>query len=236
MKSPRDHPKGECRSAQPEGSRVPAWLAWGARGAAALVLAASSGCVSVGIGGDVAAHAQLALHDASATPVVALAAPIVPALLVQPQPAGALADTQAIAYSRRAHEFAFYQLASWTERPVRQLPRLLQRRLEARGLAGAVGLLGEPLRADWLLSLGIDTLHHDVAAPPGSGRVAITVDLFDRRTRARVARRSFEASMPAAEANSAAAAQAMSQAVARVFDELLPWLEAELRRAARSPV
>lgn len=212
-----------------------AWLPWGARAAAALVLAASSGCVSVGIGDDPAAHTHLALRDASTASVARLAVPLVPALLLQPQPAGALADTQAIAYSRQAHEFAFYQLASWTERPVRQLPRLLQRRLEARGLAGAVGLLGEPLRADWLLALGIDTLHHDVAAAPGSGRVAITVDLFDRRTRTRVARRSFEASMPAASADSAAAAQAMSQAVARVFDELLPWLEAELRRAAQAP-
>ena len=71
--------------------------------------------------------------------------------------------------------------------------------------------------------------------PAGAGRVAITVDLFDRRTRTRVARRSFEASVPAADANSAAAAQAMSQAVARVFDDLLPWLETELRRAARAP-
>jgi len=212
-----------------------AWLAWTVRGAAALVLAMSGGCVSLGVGDDAAAHAQLALHDASTVPVDRLPAPLVPALIIQPQPAGALADTQAIAYSRRPHAFAYYQLASWTERPVRQLPRLLQRRLEARGLAGAVGLLGEPLRADWLVSLGIDTLHHDVATPPGSGRVAITVDLFDRRTRTRVARRSFEASLPAADANSAAAAQAMSQAVARVFDDLLPWLETELRRAARAP-
>jgi ABC-type uncharacterized transport system auxiliary subunit len=137
-----------------------------------------------------------------------------------------------IAYSRRANEMAFYQLASWTERPVRRLPRLLQRRLEAAGVAGAVGTLGEPLRADWLLTIGVDTLHHDVAAPPGQARFALTAELFDRRSRTRIARRQFEASAPCTSADSAAAAAALSQAVAQVFDALVPWLERELQAAA----
>jgi ABC-type uncharacterized transport system auxiliary subunit len=59
----------------------------------------------------------------------------------------------------------------------------------------------------------------------------VTVELFDRRNPARVARRSFTAGVPTARADSAAAAVALSQAVAAVFDAMLPWLEEELQRA-----
>jgi ABC-type uncharacterized transport system auxiliary subunit len=156
----------------------------------------------------------------------------VPALLVQAVAADAAADTASIAYSPRPQQFAQYQFASWTERPLRQVPRLLQQRLEARGVAAAVGLLGEPMRADWLLTIAIDRLHHDVSAAPGQGRVALTVELFDRRERTRVARQHFEASVPAAQADAPAGATAMSAALTQAFDRLVPWLEAELQRAA----
>lgn len=194
---------------------------------APLLLAA---CISVGIGGDSAAHVHHVLYDpAAATP--RRAEPLLRALLIQPLPADVQADTVSIAYSRRAHEFAYYQLASWSERPVRQLPRLLQQRLESRGVAGAVGLVGEPVRADWVVTIAIDTLHHDVSATPGLGRLGLTAELFDRRSRTRVARRRFEASAAAASADSAAAAAALSQAVGQVFDALVPWLEGELQSA-----
>ena len=197
-----------------------------------LTTLALSACVSVGVGGDTPVQAQYRLHDANAaTP--RRAEPLVPALVIQAMPADALAETVSIAYSRRANEFSFYQLAVWTERPVRQLPRLLQQRLQARGVAGVVGVAGDPLRADWLLSLGVDTLHHDVATPPGLARVKLTAELFDRRSRMRVARQHFEASAPTATADSAAAAAAMALAVGLTFDALVPWLEAELAAATR---
>lgn len=201
--------------------------------AASFALAA---CVSVGIGGDGAPHAYYGLDDPGAAQQARRTAPLVAALLVQPLPADALADTVSIAYSQRANEFAFYQLASWTERPVRRLPRLLQYRLEASGVAASVGITGgEPLRADWVLTIGIGTVHHDVAAPPGHARLALTAELFDRRSRARVARRQFEASLPTPSTDSAAAAVALSQAVGQVFDALVPWLESELQGAATRP-
>lgn len=200
-----------------------------ATGLLALLLLA--GCVSIGAGGDAGPQVYRQLVDGTAAPQ-RRAQPLVDAIVIQPLPADALADTVSIAYSRIDREFAFYQLASWTERPVRRLPRLLQQRLEARGVAGAVGLLGEPLRADWLLTLAVDTVHHDVAVPPGQARLALTVELFDRRGPGRVARRSFEATVPTTSADSAAAATALSQATGRVFDALLPWLEGELQRAA----
>lgn len=202
--------------------------------ALALATLAVPGCVSVEVGSERALHMHLSLRDA-ATDVQRLPAPLVEALLVQAQPGDALADTLSIAYSSREGEFAFYQLASWTERPVRQLPRLLLQRLEARGVARALGILGDPLRADWLLTVGVETLHHDLRTPPGEARLALSADLYDRRTRTRLAHRRFVASVATARADSSAAAQAMSAAVARGFDELLPWLEGELQRAASPP-
>lgn len=190
-----------------------------------------SACVSVGLGGDVPAQAQYRLNDVAA-PVQRLPAPIVPALLIQPMPADATGDTSTIAYSRRPHEFAHYQFASWTERPLRQLPRLLQQRLEARGVAAAVGVIGEPMRADWLLTVAIDTLHHDLSVAPGQGRLALTAELFERRSRTRLARRQFDVAVPTASADAPGAAVAMSAATTQVFDQMLPWLEAELQKAA----
>lgn len=195
-------------------------------------LAGLAGCVSVGIGNEAAADTQFALRDAAGAAPARLAQPLVTALVIQAVPADALGDTTSIAYSRRPGEYGFYQLASWTERPVRALPRLLQRRLEARGTAAAVGLAGEPLRSDWLLQLSVDGVVHELGSEPGAGRLALTLELFDRRSRTRVARHGFEASVAAQRADSAAAVAALSQAVGQVFDAAVPWLEAELQRAA----
>jgi cholesterol transport system auxiliary component len=204
------------------------------RRVAVLCIAATvlAGCVSVGSGTDAPAQAYLKLTDPGA-PVTARAQPLVGALLIQPQPADALADTTSIAYSRQPNAFSFYQFASWTERPVRQVPRLLQQRLQARGVAETVGLIGDPLRSDWLLTLRVDAIYHDASAAPGSGRLALSAELFDRRTRQRLAQRSFAAEAPAERADAPAAAAAMSRALAQTFDALTPWVEEALAQASR---
>jgi len=192
-----------------------------------------SACVSVGIGSDAPAQAHYQLNDAvPAAP--RRAQPVVAALLIQTVPADATADTASIAYSQRPSEFAFYQFSQWTERPVRRVPRLLQQRLEARGVAGAVGIVGDPLRADWLLTVAVDALHHDVSAPPGQARVALTAELFDRRNRTRIARRQFDVTVPTASATAPAATAARSLALTQAFDRLVPWFEAELQQAAKA--
>lgn len=223
----------EVAATRPQGGAVRRRALVGATLTAPALLA---GCVSIGSGGDGAPAVQLALRD-DAPPPAPRPAPIVDALLIQPAPGDALVDTAAIAYSRRPHEYAYYQFSTWTDRPLRTLPRLLQRRLEARRVAGAVGLAGDPLHADWLVVLAVETLVHDAATLPGVGRVALDVQLFDRRQRTRVAQRRFAAAVPAERAEAAAAAAAISTAVARAFDDLVPWLEDTLQRAvaARQP-
>lgn len=193
----------------------------------ALLLA---GCVTVDIGGESPAYVQYVLGDAGPMPA-RRAAPVADSLLIQTDLGDPLADTQSIAYARRKGERALYQLATWTERPARRIPQLLQRRLEARGSFRGVAALGQPLHSDWLLAVAVDDIHHDIVTEPGSARLAVRASLFDRRGRALVAQHEFSADVPVAAANSAAAAAAMSQAVARVLDALVPWLEQAVEHA-----
>ena len=198
-----------------------------------LLAATLSGCVSLEVGHQPATQLHLALRDGGQAPVQRLVHPLLPALLIQAQPGTAMADTLSIAYTRREPVFGFYQFATWVDRPVRQLPRLLQQRLQARGLAAAVGVQGEPMRADWLLTLRIDALHHDVQAEPGMARLVLVLELFDRRTQSRLAQQHFAIDVATDRADATAAAQAMSLAVGQSFDQLLPWLEAELQGLQR---
>lgn len=196
--------------------------------AAAGALGTQAGCISLDLGSDSPARLQWALRDAAASPTEPLPAPRVDALLLQARPSHAVADTLSIAYSRQDQAYAFYQFASWTERPLRQVPRLLQQRLQARGTAAAVGQLGDPLRADWLLAVGVDELLHVVQPGGGMARVALTLALYDRRQRSQRALRRFDAQAPVAGENAAAAVQALSLALAQCFDQALPWLETAL--------
>jgi ABC-type uncharacterized transport system auxiliary subunit len=201
---------------------------------AGLLAALLAGCVSVRLGGEGARHVNLVLADAR--PAMARRdAPAAPALLIQAVPADPLANTRSIAYARAAGAREFYQLASWTEPPLHAITRLLQQRLEARGTAEAVGLLGQPIAADWLLALGVEAVYHDAAVEPGTARLALRAELIDRRARTLAARRTFEAAVPVERADSAAAAAALGRAVADTFDALVPWLEEQLARAASAP-
>ncbi|MDQ2780168.1 MAG: ABC-type transport auxiliary lipoprotein family protein [Pseudomonadota bacterium] len=192
-----------------------------------------AGCISVGIGTDTGVQPMFELHDPAAvsgtTAQGAPAAARVPTLLIQMLPGNAVAETTSIAYSRQPHEVAFYKLATWGERPVHQIPRLLQQRLQARDVAGAVGLLGDPLRSDWLPTLTVERLVHDVATPPGLAQLRLDAAVYDRRNGQRIGRRAFVATAPAATATSSAAVAAMSVALSRSFDELTPWLEVQLQ-------
>jgi ABC-type uncharacterized transport system auxiliary subunit len=192
------------------------------------------GCVTIGVGNEVTAHRYMRLLDGSPAPE-RLPQPWLAALLLQPVPGDAMADTQSMVYARSPGAYSFYRQASWTERPDRRVPQLLKQRLEQRGVAAAVGLLGDPMRADWLLSVAVNRLFHDASQEPGSGQAELTLELFDRRSRVRVARGRFAAQAPAARADSEAAAAAMSAALGQVFDVALPWLEGQLALLQPAP-
>lgn len=139
-----------------------------------------------------------------------------------------LTDSTAMVYSRRAGQRGLYQLAAWTERPTRRLVQLAQRRLEARGAFAAVTQLGQPVAADWLLTLTIEQMVHDVSGATGRAQLVVRAELIDRRARDRgqLATARFAADPPVAERNAPAAVSAFALATAEVLDQLAAWVEA----------
>lgn len=198
---------------------------------AALMTALLGGCVSIGIGSDdTPALVHYVLDDARAAPPQPPAA--TRKLALQNAGGDPLAASTSIVYSRHTGERALYQFAAWTERPNRRLTQLVQQRLEARGRVGVVSQLGQPLQSDYLLTLAVEEMFHDVGTTPGRARLALRAELIDRRSRTRLAMRQFSAAPTVTEASAAAAVVAFAVATADVLDQLAPWVETALDSAA----
>lgn len=193
--------------------------------ASLLIVAACSllaGCINVSVGSeDAKVQTQYLLADLSPK-AERRSGPLAHRLLVTPVPS-AVGETFSVAYSRALQQRAFYQYASWTDRPSTRFARLLVDRIEARGMFTSVALLGSSVGGDLLLNVLIVDLVHDVAA--GTGRVEVQAELIERRGRRLVARQRFAASVPTAQENAPAAVAAMSRAATMVIEEILPWLE-----------
>jgi len=198
----------------------------------ALVIAAAAllvGCVSVSLGSaDTPALTYYVLADARPAKAAVPAAGATARLAIQGVATDALADSISIAYSRRDGERAFYQFASWSERPSRRLALLAQQRLQAGGRFASVTQLGQPVSSDWLLVLSLETLVHDVSTSPGRAQVVLRAELVERGERRLVAQRSFTAAPAVAEAAAPAAVAAFAAATADILDQLTPWVEATL--------
>ena len=204
---------------------------------AAMLAAATlslAGCVSVSVGSaDVPAMTYYVLADARPAPAAPPAASAKARIAIQGVGADPLADSLPIAYARRAGERAFYQFASWTERPSLRLALLAQQKLEARGRFATVTQLGQPVDSDWLLTLALETLVHDVSGTPGRAQLGLRAELIHRRDRSRVAQRTFTAAPPVDEAAARAAVAAFAVATADVLDPLAEWVEATVAAHTR---
>lgn len=195
---------------------------------ASLLLA---GCVSVGVGtADSPGITYYVLEDARPAGEKSAAA-AKETLAVQSLGADPLTDSTSMLYSQRAGERGVYQLAAWTERPTRRLPQLALQRLQARGAFAAVTQLGQPVATDWLLTLTVEQMFHDVTRTPGAAQLVVRAELIDRRQRAPSASTVFSAAPAVAQANAAAAATAFSEAAAEVIDRLAVWVEDSVRKS-----
>lgn len=201
------------------------------RRAAALAAAlALAGCLSPS---NLPGHDYFVLQDHGAATPAARKLPH--ALLVSPTAASAFYDTQSLVYSRAAGQRAYYQFASWADRPGRRFAELAQTRIEGRGSFEQVAAITAGASGDLLLNTTIEEIYHDDVVPPGRARIAVTAELVDRATRSVLARRTFAADAPVEHENAAAAVAAFDQAVTRMLDELVPWLEAVAEKAPARP-
>ncbi len=203
-------------------------------GAAAVPPAAIlAGCAGLG---PAPAHVHYELEDA-APAAAARAAPAPGAasartLLIAGVAGSAFYDGTGLAYSRAAGARAYYQFASWTERPSLRIARLLERRLAASGAFADVASATAPVRGDWLLELRLEQLYHDDAAPPGVARVEVVAELTDWAARRALGRRRFEQVEPLAAESAAQAVAACGRALSRLLDETQRWV---LAQAGRPP-
>jgi len=153
-------------------------------------------------------------------------------LLIAGSAADVFYDAESLVFSRRSGQRAYYQFASWTDRPSSVIVRLAERRLDAGGQFAAVGRLNSGLRADLLLNVVIAEFFHDVTVSPAVVRVELICELIDWRNRSSIAQRSFIATAPVASDDAQGAADAFNVAVTGLLDAIVPWVETQAAKAS----
>ncbi|MBW7926116.1 MAG: membrane integrity-associated transporter subunit PqiC [Burkholderiaceae bacterium] len=195
---------------------------------AACVAPLAAGCVS--IGRDAPARVSYELHDLGrAKP--APGAPLDLVVLVGWSSANTFYDSTSIVYSRTPGALAWYQFASWSERPAEQLGRLFVRRLAGSGVFRDVATLSGAVRGDWLVELQLERMLHDDANPPGVARISVFARIVDRANHRTVDSRRFDEEEPLATESAAGAVKAFDVAVTRLLDASVSWVAERATRA-----
>ncbi len=146
--------------------------------------------------------------------------------------AAAFHDGTGLVYSRSPGARAYYQFASWSERPAERLAQLLQRRLAQTRAFRDVASTTASVTGEWLLDVGLEQMYHDDSRPPGTARLEVFVRLVDRRTAKTIADRRFLYAEPVEIESAAYAVRAFERAVTRWLDETVEWV---LNTAAGAP-
>ena len=181
-------------------------------------------CVSVELGGSEDRQRSYVLADAS--PDMSIANNVLPVTLVLQSLTGdPLANSLSMAYSLAPGQRELYLLSRWNERPAVTISRQLLQRLDRRASFKAVVELGEGVGGELGLGLGIETIYYDASASPGNVQLSIRADLILRGSRELLARNTFTITEPLEQAGPDEVALAMGRAMARLFDELVPWTE-----------
>ena len=163
---------------------------------------------------------------AAATPASAAAAPRDATLLVLPTVAASFYATQEIAYSKAEGVRAYYQYSNWTEPPDTAVTRVLVARIDDARLFRAVAIAGSGMRGSLVLSTHLLEIYHDAASSPGTARIVLAAELRDPGKRLVVARRTFDAAVPATSFDAGGAVQGFRVGLGRIGDEMAAWLGA----------
>jgi ABC-type uncharacterized transport system auxiliary subunit len=200
------------------------------RGLAVALVAVTSfaGCLG---GSSVPPRAHYVLHDEAPPKSAEPAATLKQSLVVTGSAADVFYDTENLVFSRQPGERAYYQFASWTDRPAHLVVRLAERRLEARGRFVSVASLTTGVRADLVLNISVGEFYHDATVAPSVVRVELVGELVDWRTRSLLGRRRFAASAAVKTDDAKGAADAFDHAVTEALDGLVPWVEMQAGKA-----
>lgn len=189
---------------------------------------ALGGCVNFGQNANTPAVVYYVLDDAgraaaAPAPAEAREGAHVPTLLVLDTTTGGFYDSDQLVFSRSAGTRGQYQFARWTERPGKRFAELLRARLDRLGGYRVVSN-GGAVRSDLMLDTRLVEFYHDATREPGQVRLELRAELVDLKQRRLLGRHTFEQTVPLTTYDAAGAAQASSQAVGRVLDDLSAWL------------
>lgn len=171
--------------------------------------------------------------EVPAAPFPITGAPATGVLLLRETEAPGIHQSLNLVYSRSPGTLSHYQYARWSEIPARRFDTLLRQRLDAGGRFQAVAAVGAGVRGDFQLNARLLDFHHDAAQPPGFARVALEVELVDRRDARLIARELLWSQAPAPSHDALGAATALGRASGQVLDELVNWLDRVRQRDAR---
>jgi ABC-type uncharacterized transport system auxiliary subunit len=157
-------------------------------------------------------------------------------MLVSVHQSSTLYESTGIVFTRDDGGRAYYQLASWSERPTRRLGLIVQRRLAQSAAAGEIGLADVALdtsgvRGDWLLGLRLADLYHETTTQPDRAVLTVEVDLLDWNERRMLDRAVFSATVDLAAENADSAVAAMNRAMTTVLDRIEAWVGERARAA-----
>ena len=152
-------------------------------------------------------------------------------LVVAGSSADVFYDAESLVFSRHPGQRAYYQFASWTDRPSHVIGRLAERRLDATGQFASVAHLTAGLRADLLLNIVVVEFYHDAAVSPSIVRVELTCELIDWGSRSLLAQRTFSLSALVKKDDAEGAANAFDRGVTDALNALVPWVETEAAKA-----
>jgi len=139
-------------------------------------------------------------------------------------------DSDRMVFSADGVSRAYFQYANWTERPVRRLLVLAERRLARSGAFRAVAPSTSGVRGDLLLTLRLDELFYDGSFTPSRTTISVHGELIDWRSRTFIARHTFTESVQSFSNDARGAAQAAGKAVTVVLDDLAIWVESAAAR------
>ena len=159
--------------------------------------------------------------DDGAGPPSRVAAPAgAPSLLVSVPRAAAGLDTRLIAYQRQPQRIAYYAASEWLDTPARLLAPLLVRAAEGTGAFRVVLQAPASASAQWRLDTEILRLQQNFGNGPSQLRLTLRAVLVDTGSRAVLATREFDASVPAASDDAAGGVAAAQRAALQLAQEL----------------
>jgi len=139
-------------------------------------------------------------------------------------------DTPQMVYVQRPYELQYFATARWADTPAHMLGPLLAQALAETESFRAVVQTPGAVPADVRVNVELIRLQQDFTTHPSEVELSLRVELIDIRAKRVLARRSFEAKVPARTENPYGGVAAANEALQRVLEQVADFTVAESGR------